>query len=74
MGAAKMIRKQQQHWFGYARPKPTSSHPDADPPFAKPLVTESDLNDYQNADPPGKAIVSINGEDVEDLHTGRRAA
>lgn len=74
MGATKKIRKEQQHRFGYARPKPTSSHPDAYPPFAKPLVTESDLDDYQSADPHRRAIVSISGEDVKDSPTGRRVA
>lgn len=77
MGATKKVQKEQKYRIGVAhgrRPKPTSSHPDAEPPSAKPLVTEADLDEYEGADPHRKAIVSINGEDVQEPPSRRRVA
>lgn len=81
MGATKKVRKEQQHRIGYAdekvsprRPKPASSHPDADSPSAKPLATATDLDEHEGADPHRKAIVSINGEDVQESPVRWRAA
>ncbi len=51
----------------------SSSHPDADP-GPKPLVTEDDWQEYRRKDR-RRAIVSINGEDVDEKRgEGRRAA
>jgi hypothetical protein len=81
MRADKEVRREQQHPIGYAQnefrsrpPKPTSSHPDADPASAKPLVSDSDLDDYEEAESHRKAIVSINGEDVHETPKHRRVA
>ncbi len=54
--------------------KPMSSHPDAEPPLAKLLVTEADIQDYRREAARRKPIVSINGEDVEIDPKFRRAA
>ena len=81
MRAGKKGQKQQQQRIENVQsqsksrhPKPTSSHPDADPASAKPLVSQSDLNDYESAESHRKAIVSIRGEDVHELPNRRRAA
>ena len=81
MHPGKKGQEERQQRIGYAhneaksrRPKPTSSHPDADPASAKPLVSESDLHDYEGTQSHRKAIVSINGEDVHEIPKHRRAA
>ncbi len=56
------------------RPKPMSSHPEADPLSTKSLVTESDLKEYEKERSGRKPIVSVNGEDVQPDIPPRRAA
>ena len=79
MQTSKRIRKYRRDTeLRNSRPlpgKPMSSHPEADPPSAKPLVTESDVRDYQQDASHRKPIVSINGEDVaQDSPVYRRVA
>lgn len=52
---------------------PTSSHPEADA-LERPLVTDSELQDYQREQKDSPAIVSINGEDVDRETLKRRRA
>ncbi len=53
-------------------PLPMSSHPEADPAATRSLVTESDLQAYEQERRRAKPIVSINGEDVEQDQQSRR--
>jgi len=59
-------RKEHQPIPDQRTSKPVSCHPDVEEAAPKPLVTESDVIEFQREQRKRKPIVSVHGRDVKD--------